>query len=105
MRARASHMTFKAQPHRYIAGISPTSRARCRGCRQLIAKGEVRLVVHAFVRPNRGTRFMRHISCISKLEADIVRAHGSVDDVPLDDGTQPDEAARVRALMSILVKP
>ena len=55
-------MTFKTQPHRYSIDLAPTSRARCRGCRQLIEKGSLRLAVHAFVRPNRATVFARHLT-------------------------------------------
>ena len=70
-------MTFKTQPHRYTIGLAPTSRARCRGCRRGIDKGALRLVIDAFVRPNRGTVFMRHLTpeCVGPaLAADVVRA-------------------------------
>ena len=73
-------MTFKTQPHRYTIGLAPTSRARCRGCRRGIDKGALRLVIHAFVRPNRGTVFMRHLTpeCVGPaLAADVVRARSA----------------------------
>ena len=76
-------MTFKTRLHTYSFGLAPTGRARCRGCRRLIERGALRLVIHAFVRPNRGTRFMRHLGCVgSALQADIARAHGDVTCVP-----------------------
>jgi hypothetical protein len=70
-------MTFKTRPHRYTIGLAPTSRARCRGCRRSIEKGALRLAIRAFVRPNRGTTFTRHLNpeCVgTALAADMMRA-------------------------------
>ena len=40
-------------------------------------------MIHASVRPNRATRFMRHVSCVGKvLAADVTRCHGSIASVP-----------------------
>jgi hypothetical protein len=72
-------MTFKTQPHRYTIGLAPTSRARCRGCRLSIEEGALRLAIHAFVRPNRGTTFARHLTpeCVgAAMAADVMRARG-----------------------------
>ena len=80
-------MTFKTQPHRYTIGLAPTSHARCRGCRRLVAKGDVRLAIHAFVRPNRGTTFTHHIvaECMgATLAADVLRAEGVRHGVRID---------------------
>lgn len=91
---------FQARSHRYSIDIAPTARARCRGCRKPIAKGLPRLVICAFVRPHRSTRFVRHIGCIGeKLAADVARAHGSMERVPLDGGMGSEAAARVRATL------
>jgi hypothetical protein len=84
-------MTFKTKPHRYTIGIAPTSRARCRSCRRVIEKGALRLAIHAFVRPNRGTTFTRHLTpkCIdTALAADVVRAHGVPCGVRVDGGLE-----------------
>ena len=72
-------MTFKTQPHRYTIDLAPTSRARCRGCRRSIEKGALRLAIHAFVRPNRGTTFTRHLTteCVTALEAGNVYPSGN----------------------------
>ena len=85
-------MTFKTQPHHYTIGIAPTSRARCRGCRRVIEKGALRLAIHAFVRPNRGTTFTRHLTaeCIgTALAADVVRARRVPCGVRVDGGVEP----------------
>lgn len=69
-------MVFKTRPHRYSIGPAPSNRARCRGCRQLIGRGEPRLAIHAFVKPGRGTVFARHLTseCIGPaLAADVMR--------------------------------
>ena len=73
---------FKTRPHRFSVGLAPTARALCRGCRKPIAKGDTRLVIDAFVRPNRSTRFVRHVACIgAALAAEIAKAHGSLERV------------------------
>ena len=74
---------FKSRPHTYSFDLAPTGRARCRACRSIIERGALRLVTHAFVRPNRATRFVRHVRCIgAEVAADVMRAHGTAADVP-----------------------
>ena len=80
----------------YTIGIAPTSRARCRGCRQSIEKGSLRLAIHAFVRPNRGTTFTRHLTpeCVgTALAADVMRARRVSYGVRVDCGVEPGEVA------------
>ena len=89
-------MTFKTQPHRYTIDTAPTSRARCRGCRRSIEKGALRLAIHAFVRPNRGTTFARHLTpeCVGAgLAADVMRARGVPNGVRVDSGVEPGAVA------------
>ena len=89
-------MTFKTQPHRYTIGLAPTSRARCRGCRLSIEKGALRLAIHAFVRPNRGTTFARHLTaeCVGTAHAaDVMRARGVPYGVCVDRGVEPGAVA------------
>ena len=89
-------MTFKTQPHRYTIGLAPTSRARCRGCRLSIEKGALRLAIHAFVRPNRGTTFARHLTpeCVgAAMAADVMRARGVPCGVFVDGGVEPGAVA------------
>eukprot|EP00966_Prymnesium_polylepis_P200538 4646580-Prymnesium_polylepis.1 len=69
-------MTFKTKASTYSIGIAPNSRARCRGCKGTVAKGEVRVVTHAFVRPNRCTYFVRHARCVTAaFVASMLSAH------------------------------
>ena len=85
-------MTFKTRSHRYTIGLAPTSRARCRGCRRSIEKGTLRLAIHAFVRPNRGTTFTRHLNpeCVgTALAADMMRARRVPYGVGVDRGVEP----------------
>ena len=73
-------MTFKTRPHRYSVSPAPTDRARCQRCKQSIKRGALRLVVHAFVRPNRGTQFVRHLNaaCIGPaLAEDVMRTNAT----------------------------
>ena len=85
-------MTFKTKPHRYTIGLAPTSRARCRGCRRSIEKGALRLAIHAFVRPNRGTTLTRHLTaeCVGTAHAaDVMRARGVLHGVCVDALVEP----------------
>ena len=100
-------MTFKTQPHRYTIGLAPTSRARCRGCRRLVAKGELRLAIHAFVRPNRGTTFTHHLAteCMGvALAADVLRAEGVRHGVRIDKRLTTEAAGLARALVEAQAK-
>ena len=84
-------MTFKTQPHRYTIDLAPTSRARCRGCRRSIEKGALRLAIHAFVRPNRGTTFARHLTpgCVgAAMAADVMGACSMPNGVRVDSGLE-----------------
>lgn len=75
-------MTFKTRPHAYTFDRAPTGRARCRKCRRLIAFGAERVVIHAFVRPNRATRRMMHAACaVAVLGAVGVEVHESMGSV------------------------
>ena len=89
-------MPFKTQPHRYSIGLAPTSRARCRGCRRSIEKGALRLAIHAFVRPNRGTTFTRHLTaeCVGTAHAaDVIRTRGVLHGVCVDALVEPEALA------------
>lgn len=89
-------MAFKARPSRFVLSVAPTSRARCRGCKRAVVKGEMRLVTHAFVKPGRGTCFVRHLRCVSAaLMREVLAVHGSIERVPVGvgmDGARADEA-------------
>ena len=78
---------FKTQPSMYSIGIAPTSRARCRLCRQRVDKGEVRIVTHAFVRPGRRHNFVSHARCATlALLNDMVSVYGTIRCVPKASG-------------------
>jgi hypothetical protein len=66
-----------------------------------VAKGEVRVVTHAFVRPNRATYFVRHVRCVTAAcVAGMLKAHGSMDRVPVDTNMDSEAAAVTRAQLS-----
>lgn len=90
---------FKARPNTYMIDRSPSSRARCRGCKGAVAKGELRVVTRAFVCPGRWTQFVRHINCVSASFArQMVAVHGSIEAISVGAGVDADaaEAARVQ---------
>jgi hypothetical protein len=67
----------------------------------MMQKGEVRVVTHAFVRPNRGTYFVRHVRCVTpSFLASMKNAHGSVDRVPVDSSMDTETLASIRAQLT-----
>jgi hypothetical protein len=83
--------SFKTRPPTFSIGLAPTGRARCRGCKRVVEKGEARLVTHAFVRPGRSRDFVRHVGCVSPgLMRAVIAAHGSVERVPTEKGMDGD---------------
>ena len=67
----------------------------------MVEKGDVRVVTHAFVRPNRATYFVRHVRCATAAcVAGMLKAHGSIDRVPVDSSMETEAAAVTRAQLS-----
>ena len=92
-------MAFKTRPSTYRVDVAPTSRARCRGpCRRLLCKGELRIAITAFVRPNRATQLVRCGRCVdARLASAVLAVYGSADRVPVAPGVPDAEAESVRA--------
>ena len=83
----ASSKGFKQRQSTYRISAAPSGRARCRRCRTVIAKGETRLEVCAFVRPGRYTMLLRCTApaCIdAPLSAAILSVYKHPDRVPID---------------------
>ena len=88
---------FKQKQSTYRLSVAPSGRARCRRCRAVIAKGETRLEVSAFVRPGRYTLLLRCTapSCIdARLSAAILSVYKSADRVPVDAALEAGAEAR-----------
>ena len=78
---------FKQEKSTYRISAAPSGRARCRRCRTVIAKGETRLEVCAFVRPGRYTMLLRCTApaCIDALlSAAILSVYKHAERVPVD---------------------
>ena len=78
---------FRQKKSTYRISAAPSGRGRCRRCRAVIAKGETRLDVCAFVRPGRYTLLLRCTApaCIdAPLSAAILSVYKSADCVPVD---------------------
>ena len=96
---------FRAQPSVYKLSVAPTGRARCRVCKQLIGKGELRLETCAFVMPGRRTVFVTHAACVTAAQArDVHRVYRAVERVPVDAGADAacvkEAQTRIASLMS-----
>ena len=94
---------FKTKPNTYSLDLAPSARAHCRGCKKIVRKGDVRVVTHAFVRPNRGTYFVRHAECATSVfMTAVLKAHGSVECVPVSEDIDGDKVVSTRALLNKL---
>ena len=85
--APVSSKGFKQKKSTYRISVAPSGRARCRRCREVIAKGETRLEVCAFVKPGRYTLLLRCTApaCIdAPLSAAILCVYKHVERVPVD---------------------
>ena len=96
---------FKQGKSTYRISAAPSGRARCRRCRAVIAKGETRLEVCAFVRPGRYTTLLRCTApaCIdAPLAAAILSVYKHADRVPVDAALEGSAEANrvVRAITS-----
>ena len=99
---------MKARPNRYSLSVAPTGRARCRVCKQVVGRGEMRLVTLAVVceRPKRLTKFVRHLSCVdSALAKSVLGASGgNVESVPVVGSVDSDRLERVKGELRRLVQ-
>ena len=85
--APVSSKGFKQNKSTYRISVAPSGRARCRRCREVIAKGETRLEICAFVRPGRYALLLRCTApaCIdASLSEAILSVYKSADRVPVD---------------------
>ena len=96
---------FRQKKSTYRMSAAPSGRGRCRRCRAVIAKGETRLEICAFVRPGRYTLLLRCTApaCIdAPLSAAILSVYKSVECVPVDAALEGSAEAQrvVRAITS-----
>ena len=91
---------FKTKPNTYSLDLAPSARAHCRGCKKIVGKGDVRVVTHAFVRPNRGTYFVRHVECATSVfMTAVLKSHGSVECVPVSGDMSENKLLATRAIL------
>ena len=91
---------MKARPNRYSISLAPTGRARCRACKGLVARGEVRIVTHATVKPGRGTCFVRHATCVdAAFAAAVLAVHGDGGRVAVARDVSAEAVEAVRAAL------
>ena len=89
---------FKTRPNTFSIGLAPTSRATCRACKLGVGKAEVRVVVHAFVKPGRTRDFVYHVDCATPaLVKSMLGVYGSVKRVPVVRDMDLERCDEVRA--------
>ena len=98
-------MTFRTRKSLYTISIAPTGRARCRKCKRLVGKGELRILIKAFVRPSRATTLVRCCACIDAAFArTVLSSHGTAARVPVEASVAAADAAAVRAVLEAKAK-
>ena len=98
-------MTFKTRRSLYTISTAPTGRARCRKCKRLVGKGELRIKIKAFVRPSRATTPVRCCTCIDTAFArTVLSVHGTAARVPVEASVAAADAAAVRAELEAKAK-
>ena len=89
---------FRTRASKYWVGAAPTSRAKCRVCKQCVVKGETRLVSLAFVCPGKSVKLVHHARCVTrKLAKAVLAACGSVNGVPMSDSVCEKAKSEMRA--------
>ena len=95
---------FKAQKSTFRLSVAPTGRARCRVCKGLVDKGELRLETCAFVMPGRRTVFVTHATCVTPAQVqEVLSVYRSVERVPAEAGVDTERVDEARSRMSGLV--
>lgn len=99
----ASSKGFKQKSSTYRISAALSGRGRCRRCRAIIAKGETRLEICAFVKPGRYTLLLRctATACIdAPLAAAILSVYKQAERVPVDSALEgsPEAQRVVRAI-------
>ena len=97
---------FRTRGSKFWVGTAPTGRAKCRGCKQSIEKGEVRLVALAFVCPGRWCKLVHHARCVTpKLAKAVMSVCKDVNGVPMSKDVNEQEQSAMRTrLLSLMLK-
>ena len=97
---------FRTRGSKFWVGTAPTGRAKCRTCKQIIEKGEVRLVALAFVCPGRSCKLVHHAACVTpKLANAVLSVCKDVNGVPMSKDVNEQEQSAMRTrLLSLMLK-
>ena len=82
----------------HLIEYAPSSRARCRRCRNAVAKGALRVRTTAFVCPQRATCFVRCMPCIDRqFAASVLAVYKEACRVPCNPSVSDTDVATARA--------
>ena len=89
----------RQRPSKFWVGLAPSGRAKCRACKQLVQKGEARIVTLAFVRPGHSCKLVSHARCATAALARAMReaCGGDVECVPMAKEVSAEERREVLA--------
>jgi hypothetical protein len=94
---REGSRMVRTRASKYWFGLAPSGRAKCRTCKQLVEKGEVRLVVLASVCPGRSCKLVHHANCVgSELASAVLTVCGDVNRVLMSDDVSVEGQREIR---------
>lgn len=94
---------FRTRASKYWVGLAPTSRAKCRVCKQCVGKGDVRLVALEFVCPGKSCKLVHHVCCVTrKLVKAALEVYGSVDGIPISADVSVEQQKAIQLRLSSL---
>ena len=95
---------MKARESKFSISRAPSSRARCRACKGVIEKGDLRIMTLAAVSswpmPRRSVSLARHARCVTPgFAAVVLKVHGAVKKVPVVGELTVEELACARGVL------
>ena len=94
----------RIRANKYWFGLAPSGRAKCRACKKCVEKGDVRLVVLAFVCPGRSCKLTHHVGCVTpKLARAVLDVFRDVNRVPMSEDVSAEERRAIRMQLLNLI--
>ena len=95
---------MKVRESKFSISRAPSSRARCRACKGVIEKGDLRIMTLAAVSswpmPRRSVSLARHARCVTPaFAAAVLKVHGTAEKVPVVAEMTTEELARARGAL------
>ena len=94
---------MKTKASKFNLALAPTGRARCRKCKSVIGKGDLRIVVTCFVKRGMSRRVSRCVWCLDgRLAKAVIGACGDACALPVAAGVDHETAEALKARLVAL---